>query len=243
MTAHPDDVVAFQEAHLAALYPDRQNFVLATPGSPQYLAYEAGLRAYDAARAKRLPQSTRLLIAVLRDEADKEAETLGLGSVTESYFCQAADLIEAQAAKIEAATTRAEAVEGQLKRCIEQTILVSKPLRDCQKLLCPDIETCADTLKEGEKCACGFVMTDRTPREVIAISNCGSEQEICTDGICGRCIDYADQHVAALTAAGYQIVPSGAVEAEREACAKMVEEMFGGSQREFAAAIRARGKE
>ena len=104
-------------------------------------------------------------------------------------------------------------------------------------------------------------MTSRTPREVIAISNCGlTHPIICTDGICERCIDYADQHVAALTDAGYKIIPLNesvsnlkqamvqsiqewATAAEREACAKVVEEMFGGSRRGFAAAIRARGKE
>lgn len=29
-------------------------------------------------------------------------------------------------------------------------------LRECQIALCPDFETCADNLNDGEKCACGF---------------------------------------------------------------------------------------
>ena len=34
--------------------------------------------------------------------------------------------------------------------------LLTKAMRACQLLLCPDFKTCEDALKDDEKCACGF---------------------------------------------------------------------------------------
>lgn len=46
---------------------------------------------------------------------------------------------------------------GPTGRSTEEYVAVSKAMRACQLLLCPDFETCADSLKDGEACACGFV--------------------------------------------------------------------------------------
>jgi len=42
------------------------------------------------------------------------------------------------------------------KKSVRSNSLVYKALRECQLALCPEFETCADNLKDGEKCACGF---------------------------------------------------------------------------------------
>jgi hypothetical protein len=43
------------------------------------------------------------------------------------------------------------------EKCVKIKSVLEKNLRECQLLLCPDFETCADNLKDDEKCACGFV--------------------------------------------------------------------------------------
>ena len=50
--------------------------------------------------------------------------------------------------------------ESRYKELFEKSVrinsLTQKALRECQLLLCPSFGTCAETLKDGEKCACGF---------------------------------------------------------------------------------------
>lgn len=46
--------------------------------------------------------------------------------------------------------------EEAFRKACESGALAWKALRECQIALCPDFETCADYLNDGEKCACGF---------------------------------------------------------------------------------------
>ena len=82
-------------------------------------------------------------------------------------------------------------------------------------------------------------MTDRMPREVIGNFPFGTQ---------AVGVEWADHLQEALTAAGYEIVLKGAVAKEREACAKIADQITEvpnnfHHHKVIAAAICARGKE